>query len=297
MMREYLLKEFEKDTSTVLRQVLDSINGDVSKKYLGAITINKGFDQEVGKFIFEAKGNELNRSKELGENNDFRSNRFFVELKAKNGVKQVLVNLKVGDLTVEDFSDPGVSAIVNAANPELVGGSGVTGAIWKKSGGLTDLCAIELSNEVNKNKVFMDNKSRKILLKTGQALITGAKQLENVKYVIHTPAPHGDYDYREVLLENCYYNSLSVADENGVDSVAFPSLGTGIYNFPIDGKSGSSGYKGAKEIAIDSVISYLERNKEITSIKEVRFVMMGENYNKYFQELQNRVASGKLSVK
>ncbi|MCH5250355.1 MAG: O-acetyl-ADP-ribose deacetylase [Lachnospiraceae bacterium] len=142
-----------------------------------------------------------------------------------------MIKLVKGDITKIDYVD----AIVNAANSSLLGGGGVDGAIHRAAGP-------ELLAECR-------------LLggcKTGQAKITKAYKLP-CKYVIHTVGPvwNGGSHNEDELLAGCYRNSLKLAMENSIKTIAFPSVSTGIYSFPVER---------AAKIAVNTVNEFLNEN-------------------------------------
>ena len=129
------------------------------------------------------------------------------------------VVVKVGDITKED-----VDAIVNAANGSLMGGGGVDGAIHR-AGGPEILKECKELRRVQ----FPDG------LPTGQAVITTAGKMV-AKHVIHTVGPvygRGGKDKAE-LLAACYRNSLRLAADKGLKTIAFPAISTGVYGYPLD---------------------------------------------------------------
>ena len=135
-------------------------------------------------------------------------------------------------------------AIVNAANTSLLGGGGVDGAIHKAAGReLLEEC--EKLNGCN----------------TGEAKITGGYKLY-AKYVIHTPGPiwRGGTKGEAELLSACYRNSLKLASENGIKTIAFPSISTGVYRFPVEQ---------AAEIAVNEILNYLYEHDDIEQINMV----------------------------
>ncbi len=120
-----------------------------------------------------------------------------------------------------DITKLRVDAIVNAANPSLLGGGGVDGAIHRAAGP-------ELKSECLELRRTKYPKG----LPRGEAVITKGYELP-AKFVIHTVGPRFGVD-DETLLENCYLNSLKLADEKRFESVAFPSISTGVYGFSIE---------------------------------------------------------------
>ena len=167
-----------------------------------------------------------------------------------------------------DITRVHVEAIVNAANSSLLGGGGVDGAIHRAAGPeLLEAC-------------------RKIGgCPTGEARITPGFRLP-AKWVIHTVGPvwHGGELGEDDLLANCYRNSLALADERGIRSLAFPAISTGVYRFPLER---------AARIAVREVRDHLEGE---TGIEKVLLVCYGARATKVYQQaLDEATSSGERS--
>jgi O-acetyl-ADP-ribose deacetylase (regulator of RNase III) len=157
-----------------------------------------------------------------------------------------------------DITNQRVEAIVNAANNSLLGGGGVDGAIHRAAGPqLLEECKILGGCE------------------TGQAKITGGYELP-ARWVIHTVGPvwRGGGNNEEGLLADCYRSSLALALENGVKTIAFPSISTGAYGFPVGT---------AAKIAMYEIKSYLASDGSLTDVYMVCFD--GATYKAYADAL------------
>ena len=161
--------------------------------------------------------------------------------------------IKIVQGNILDFKG---DAIVNAANNNLIRGGGVCGAIF----GACDASKLE---EECENIGFCE---------TGNAVITSSAGLKNVNYIIHAVAPIYDgSDEVEFKLYNAYYKSMLLAYKNDLKSIAFPSLGTGIYGYPV---------KEAAKIAIRAIIDFLNVN----DMDIYLYAFSKEDYDIYFME-------------
>ncbi len=149
------------------------------------------------------------------------------------------IEMVKGDITKNHH----VQAIVNAANTSLLGGGGVDGAIHRAAGK-------ELMEECRTLNGCNTGEAKITGCRTGKAKITKAYRLP-CDYVIHTPGPHwngGGSGERE-LLSSCYQSCLELAVENGIRSIAFPSISTGIYHFPLGEAAEIAVYTAKKFVA------------------------------------------------
>jgi O-acetyl-ADP-ribose deacetylase len=172
-----------------------------------------------------------------------------------------VIKILPGDIT-RQIAD----AIVNAANSSLAGGGGVDGAIHR-AGGPTIL------EECRKIKQLQGG------CLPGQAVITGGGNM-NVTYVIHTVGPvwHGGNTNEETTLGNAYRNSLLLAEQYECQTVAFPSISTGAYGFPLEL---------AAPIALKEISQFLAQPREVKEVRMVLFdVAALEAFQKTFAQLQ-----------
>jgi O-acetyl-ADP-ribose deacetylase (regulator of RNase III) len=182
------------------------------------------------------------------------------------------MNFRIGSTTLAllqgDITQQDVDAIVNAANSSLMGGGGVDGAIHRAGG----------PQILEECKAYVAKHGR---LPTGQAMITSAGNMK-AKYVIHTVGPvwHGGAQKEDQLLADAYRNSLKLAVEKNVKSVAFPSISTGAYGFPIER---------AARIVFETVKRFVQ---EHPSLNEVRFVTFSKNdfdvYRQLFEQEEKK---------
>src|SRR3972149_360511 len=163
-----------------------------------------------------------------------------------NSAKLVLIE---GDITEEE-----TDAIVNAANSRLIPGGGVAAAIHRAGGPAIAAEARQIGS-----------------CPTGSAVITGAGNLK-AKFVIHAVGPvyRGGAKGEPDLLRGAFLESLRLAAENGLTSISFPAISTGVYGYPANE---------AARIALKTVIDFL---KEDRTIRLVRFVLFGHPMYKTF---------------
>ncbi|MEA3344969.1 MAG: O-acetyl-ADP-ribose deacetylase [Chloroflexota bacterium] len=175
---------------------------------------------------------------------------------------QVTINKSRLELVEGDITEQDTEAIVNAANPTLLGGGGVDGAIHRAAGPkLLEECRTLGGCE------------------TGDAKITQGYRLK-ARHVIHTVGPiyyREGPERAEELLASAYRRSLGVASENDIRSIAFPSISTGAYGYPMEE---------AAPIALQTIISYLESH---TDIELVRLVLFDRRAYQIYEEALQEV--------
>ena len=170
-----------------------------------------------------------------------------------NGVTIELVN---GDITEQ--SD--IEAVVNAANAQLKSGGGVAGAIHQKAGPRLEKACRPMAP-----------------ISPGEAVITEAFELPN-RYVIHTLGPvYGRDKPESKLLNQAYQNSLKLAEENKIKSIAFPAISTGAFGYPM---------KEAAEISLKNI---KKKAPQLNFIKTIRFVLYSSNDLKIYQNQAQKI--------
>jgi O-acetyl-ADP-ribose deacetylase (regulator of RNase III) len=170
----------------------------------------------------------------------------------------ITIEVVEGDITRQ----PDVDCIVNAANAALRPGGGVAGAIHRAAGPKLDEECRPLSP-----------------IRPGEAVLTGGHSLPN-RHVIHCLGPvYGRDEPSAELLGDCYRNALQLAEKNDIPSVAFPSISTGIFGYPMDE---------AAEIAFQVIQSL---SGELSRVKLVRLVLFGEEAARVHREALQKVTS------
>lgn len=176
-------------------------------------------------------------------------------------MKKIYKNIELEAVTGDIANQPDVEAVVNAANSQLQTGGGVAGALHHAAGpGLYNEC-------------------RKLApIKPGEAVITKAYNLPN-KYVIHCLGPvYGRDTPEEKLLANCYKNALRLAEKHQIKSIAFPSLSTGAFGYPIEE---------AVNVTFNAILAELE---QLIHVQRIKFVLFSEQdlkrYLKKFEDLK-----------
>ena len=174
---------------------------------------------------------------------------------------EVRVNESVLELVEGDITEQDLDAIANAANSGLRGGGGVDGAIHRAGGPEIMAACRQIGG-----------------CPTGSAVATTAGNLK-AKRVIHAVGPRysGRPEDAE-LLAGAYRTCLAIADSEGLEGIAFPSISTGVYGYPMDE---------ASRIALSTVIDYLKRHAEI---KRVRFVLFGAEAYRVFEQTLRQLA-------
>lgn len=170
-------------------------------------------------------------------------------------MKRTFESLEIEVVSGNIASQPDMAAVVNAANAELMPGGGVAGAIHKAAGpGLAEECRPLAP------------------IKCGEAVMTGGHNLPN-GHVIHALGPvYGRDEPSDVLLADCYGNATRLADENGLPSVAFPAISTGIFGYPVEE---------AAEVAMRTVAA---EAGNLSNLRKVRFVLFSDREREVHEE-------------
>lgn len=173
----------------------------------------------------------------------------------KKQVGEVQLEAVQGDIA----NQQDITAVVNAANAQLMPGGGVAGAIHRAAG-----------------PALAEDCRRLAPIRPGEAVLTEAFDLPN-KYVIHALGPVYGMDKPEnVLLADCYRNTLIIAEEQKIDSIAFPAISAGAFGFP---------FEAATDIALQTII---EMVPDLNYVRHIRFVLYGDiDFEVYVDRLRD----------
>jgi O-acetyl-ADP-ribose deacetylase len=175
------------------------------------------------------------------------------------------VNLKVANTTIvikkADITDEDTEAIVNAANSSLDHGGGVAGAILSKGG-----------------KIIQDESDKIGFVPVGSAVITLGGNLK-AQFVIHAVGPRMGEGNEDEKLRNATSNSLRLADSEGIHTISFPAISTGIFGYPIER---------CAKIMLQAVHQYCEGQ---TKLREIRFCLFDESAKQVFESAARGIFS------
>jgi O-acetyl-ADP-ribose deacetylase len=174
----------------------------------------------------------------------------------QRNISGVIIECVSGDIARQT----GIDAVVNAANAQLRSGGGVAGALHRAAGpGLEEECRPLAP------------------IKPGQAVITGGHNLPN-SFVIHCLGPvYGVDKPEDQLLAKCYRNALLLAEEHGIISIAFPSISTGAFGYPLD------------EAAVIALRTVRDAAPALKAVKLIRFVLHGSEALTMHDQAQEQV--------
>ncbi|MGM0603385.1 MAG: macro domain-containing protein [Bacillota bacterium] len=174
----------------------------------------------------------------------------------KTEIDGVILEITEGDITKQ----PDVEVVVNAANAQLRTGGGVAGAVHRAAGPeLAEAC-----------REFAP-------IKTGEAVITGAYELNN-DYIIHCLGPvYGVDKPEDQFLVKTYKNALKIAEENNIKSIAFPSISTGAFGYPIE------------QAAVTALRTVKSSLKNLQSIEKIRFVLFSSSDYKIYKDTMKSI--------
>jgi O-acetyl-ADP-ribose deacetylase (regulator of RNase III) len=163
-------------------------------------------------------------------------------------VKAIVHGIEIEIIQGNIIAQDDITAIVNAANAQLLSGGGVAVAIHSAAGP-------ELENDCRPLAP----------IKPGEAVITGAHNLPN-QYVIHCLGPvYGVNEPAAELLANCYQNALTLAEKYEIESIAFPAISTGIFGYPLEEAAG---------VSLQTILAMIPK---LNSVKKIRMVLCGKN--------------------
>lgn len=177
-------------------------------------------------------------------------------------MNKIISGVKIECVKGDIASQTGITAVVNAANAQLRMGGGVAGAIHRAAGhGLEEECRLLAP------------------IKPGEAVITAGYNLPN-PYVIHCLGPiYGMDKPEDELLAKCYRNALQLAEQHKIESIAFPSISTGVFGYPVED---------ASNVAFQTIVEMIPKLK---SLKRIRFMLYSARDLEIHEKTLSRIIS------